>query len=730
MQLTFSGQQNNGRLHLAAQILSALLLGAGAFAAGVSAFGLSWSPAAAFRGGPLQGLLSVCNSIADRLGASDYIILRRFAEGAAADGGSQPQGMFLSIALAALCVLAYLIIRSGCRWLLLIYIVPAAALMFGTNTAPGIWAGLLFGFALLCAFAVMQVPDGGSVWLLALPLLALAVTLAAGLAIDQTTGISQSGLQKNTQAAMETLLDKRFGKDPLGKGDLVKLTGEDVVKLRGDSGDAIRQLTEGGRDETETALTITIDAGEGAIQPLWLRGFVGETYQGHRWKDLGDETYYTRRDTQYWLNHQGFDGLSQISEAALVSDAEEAGEPVTVTVRAAKADRSNIYIPYELMGTDQELPEGTQNYGGGFLRTDRRNGTREYTYPALTGLSGNWTDWVGRLYSAPDSKELRDYYTNESHYNVWCYEHYTDVPDALAGSLYIVEGEPADPAANHADYKQAIAFVQEYLDKNFIYAENFEAPADGEDVIEQFLITGKGCDVHYASLAAMMMRYYGIPARYVEGYLFTPVDAASAKAGQAYELGFSHAHAWTEIYIDGYGWVPMEFTSAWRGVMPEADLSRGLESISYESKNEELSETPLEEAADEETPDYGQLIRRILLAAAIVLLALILLWILIRKIRQLITRMRIRRTFADPDIRKGVCAMYGYMIAEGLPLTQQAEQIGDRAAYSLLPVYENERNAMRQELEWGEHEKKRMDKQNRGSLSDRLYAGFSRLRRK
>ena len=164
--------------------------------------------------------------------------------------------------------------------------------------------------------------------------------------------------------------------------------------------------------------------------------------------------------------------------------------------------------------------------------------------------------------------------------------------------------------------------------------------------------------------------------------------------------------------------------------MPEADLSRGLESISYESKNEELSETPLEEAADEETPDYGQLIRRILLAAAIVLLALILLWILIRKIRQLITRMRIRRTFADPDIRKGVCAMYGYMIAEGLPLTQQAEQIGDRAAYSLLPVYENERNAMRQELEWGEHEKKRMDKQNRGSLSDRLYAGFSRLRRK
>ena len=126
MQLTFSGQQNNGRLHLAAQILSALLLGAGAFAAGVSAFGLSWSPAAAFRGGPLQGLLSVCNSIADRLGASDYIILRRFAEGAAADGGSQPQGTFLSIALILLCVLAYLIIRSGCRWLLLIYIVPAA----------------------------------------------------------------------------------------------------------------------------------------------------------------------------------------------------------------------------------------------------------------------------------------------------------------------------------------------------------------------------------------------------------------------------------------------------------------------------------------------------------------------------------------------------------------------------------------------------------------------------
>lgn len=41
----------------------------------------------------------------------------------------------------------------------------------------------------------------------------------------------------------------------------------------------------------------------------------------------------------------------------------------------------------------------------------------------------------------------------------------------------------------------------------------------GVDFVLNFLDgTRKGYSVHYATAAAMMFRYYGIPARYVEGF--------------------------------------------------------------------------------------------------------------------------------------------------------------------------------------------------------------------
>lgn len=731
MQLTYSVQSSKERGQWFLNALAACLLGCGTFAAGCSAFGLSWSPGEAFSGAPLAGLLSVCNSIADRLGTTDYIILRKFADGAAADGSAVPHGMFLTIALLLLCVLSYLILRSGCRWMLLIFAVPVVMLLLLTGTAPGVWAALFFGFSLACAMICMQHGEGGHILLLTIPALALIITLGAGVLADQTTGLSQSGLQKQTQAAITHQLDKRYGKSPLGKGDLGSLSAQTLTDLRGSAGDAIDQLTSGGGDETKTALTMTIDPnGNGEIQSCWLRGFVGETYRGGKWTDLGSETYYAQRDTQYWLNRNGFDGLSQIAQTAQMSDPQQAGEACDMTVRTKKADRSCIYIPYEMTGTNEAIPRGTQNYAGGFLKTDRLLGTKKVSCRALPDMIGSWTDWVGRLYSSDSTPQLQDYYTSESHYNVWCYEHYTDVPEDIAGALSMAVGDPGDLTRNHADYRQAITAVQKYLDESFIYSEKFSTPDKGEDPIGKFLTEGKGCDAHYASLATMMMRYYGIPARYVEGYLFTPSDASKAKAGQPFDIGFSHAHAWTEIYIDGFGWVPMEFTSEWKDVMPQADLSRGLQTISYKKQKNEQTEFPLEEIDEDATVHYGKMILRILLAAGLLLLLLLAAWILQKLIRRRLAQRRRMQAFADPDIRKGICAIYGCMMDEELAISPQGAEVGERAAFSELPVEEAERTELWKEYERGMYDKTQMEKLDRGSLPERIAAVFGSLRRK
>ena len=78
----------------------------------------------------------------------------------------------------------------------------------------------------------------------------------------------------------------------------------------------------------------------------------------------------------------------------------------------------------------------------------------------------------------------------------------------------------------------------------------------------------------------MMFRYYGIPARYVEGYLITPEDAEHMNPGEPYVLDDTHAHAWVEYYQDGVGWLPFETTPSYLNVMGKADEFQDISGLS------------------------------------------------------------------------------------------------------------------------------------------------------
>ena len=60
-------------------------------------------------------------------------------------------------------------------------------------------------------------------------------------------------------------------------------------------------------------------------------------------------------------------------------------------------------------------------------------------------------------------------------------------------------------------------------DKNMTYSESVSVPKN--DFVQDFLVNTKsGYSVHFATAATLMFRYFGLPARYVEGYLITPDD--------------------------------------------------------------------------------------------------------------------------------------------------------------------------------------------------------------
>jgi transglutaminase-like putative cysteine protease len=114
-----------------------------------------------------------------------------------------------------------------------------------------------------------------------------------------------------------------------------------------------------------------------------------------------------------------------------------------------------------------------------------------------------------------------------------------------------LRAQSADPAA----------FVENTL--AWLRAGRFEytltPPRLSLDSVDDFLFTTRqGFCGHFASAFATLMRAGGVPARVVTGYLggeWNPV-------GHYLLLRQSHAHAWTEVWLDGRGWVRVDPTVA------------------------------------------------------------------------------------------------------------------------------------------------------------------------
>jgi protein-glutamine gamma-glutamyltransferase len=84
-------------------------------------------------------------------------------------------------------------------------------------------------------------------------------------------------------------------------------------------------------------------------------------------------------------------------------------------------------------------------------------------------------------------------------------------------------------------------------------------PALGANPADQFFFeTRRGYCEHYASAFALLMRVAGIPARVVVGYQ----GGELSTLGNWYLVSQSDAHAWTEVWLSGRGWVRIDPTAA------------------------------------------------------------------------------------------------------------------------------------------------------------------------
>lgn len=130
-------------------------------------------------------------------------------------------------------------------------------------------------------------------------------------------------------------------------------------------------------------------------------------------------------------------------------------------------------------------------------------------------------------------------------------DHFTDQhPDKRYRELALsIIGGTTNPI------QQAETIVQ-YLNTKSIYTLTpGHEVEEGSDPTAPYLFGDmRGYCVHFAHATVYLLRSLGIPARIGTGYL---TDMSQAKDGHIL-LRMNDRHAWAEVYISGYGWVPFD----------------------------------------------------------------------------------------------------------------------------------------------------------------------------
>lgn len=488
-------------------------------------------------------------------------------------------------------------------------------------------------------------------WWLALYLLGTLLTLAA-FASGQGKVLTFSGAVALILAAAIAGTTLLAGAAPVDTELGTQLRGG-LHSLRWE--DAQNPMPEGNLEDlgaydptNEPALEVTMQH----WTPLYLRGFVAGNFTPTGWEALDTAQLAADADTLYALQENYFFASDQTAAAWQSVDVQSDN---AVSVQVLGACRATAYLPY-----------GAGSVTEGVLSSS------DLRWEGLHDPSAD--AYAAQLYPVESSyllqAELKDtdttYRRAESAYRDWVYAQYLTVPEDAYRVLtkhFSVDGDITTVQAK----REITRLLPELIE----YKEDVLTSSGERGFLSYVLEVSKsGYSVHYATLATLLLRCCGIPARYVEGYLVTPSQAEALKDGETLTLTQSNAHAWTEYYLDGVGWVPFDATPGYTDILAYELPTEGLPTqesgggIRHQEQEEEPIPPEKTPQVEEETIKESQriYIRQAMNLAILVLLALLVLLVL----RTVLLRRGLRKRqsgFYGDDFRKACAGILCYIQA-------------------------------------------------------------------
>lgn len=359
------------------------------------------------------------------------------------------------------------------------------------------------------------------------------------------------------------------------------------IKSTGFSEDSSRL---GGNVSIDNTIVMEVESPENGI---YLKGAVRDRYTGYSWENnmarvaaLGNiNEIYDFNDDLFEL----LQGSKIISDE--INVIEEGFEKKSVKITYKKLGTKTIFIPSKvdnlIFKPEESLEVFADSYGilssKNYLHKNfeytanlyKINKSNEEIYNLLR-KSGRWLydEYILDNSIIPSNNQDIISFSETS---TEIYNKYLQLPSNLPQRVKNLAFEITSSANN--DYDRAKA-IEEYLYQNYEYTlEPGNTPED-RDFVDYFLFDlKKGYCTYYASAMTVLARSIGIPARYVEGYVL-PRESSS---DGVYKVRNKEAHAWVEVYFEGFGWMPFE---------PTATFLEGL----YDESEEEILNAENDEA--------------------------------------------------------------------------------------------------------------------------------------
>ncbi|MBO4695735.1 MAG: transglutaminase domain-containing protein [Lachnospiraceae bacterium] len=308
---------------------------------------------------------------------------------------------------------------------------------------------------------------------------------------------------------------------------------------------------------------------------LYLRSFTGTTYFKNSWTYHSSGAYASEMpyfEAEYWEQRY----LQNADPSAFAVMQIRRVDPIIIDETFQPYCAADMYQYYLLKKTEEDNPKLFEHSPllQTWSRLSESDSLRSYSsylyYPVLSEEAA-----VNAGQYDQERNDYRDYVYSK---------YYLQIPEELRPVLEQI----CEEEGFHGTTMEIVEQIQAYFNDNFVYTLAPGRTPKGRDFVQYFLKKKKGYCTHFATTGALLLRCMGIPTCYVEGYAIDVVTAAdaseilenedpdkwydgdnflnSASGDQVpvleVEVSDAHAHAWVMVYLDGYGWYPVELTTA------------------------------------------------------------------------------------------------------------------------------------------------------------------------